>query len=266
MKKIIRNENNTPIIICKSNSLIDDYLKEFIFSIIKNHNLEHKEIICKKIKDNAYNDIIFLNGKNIKKDQFKEVYTQFNTLGVEGYNFKFLCIDNIEDCSLNILNSFLKFFENPPSGLWIVLLTNNIYKILPTIRSRCIVTKQDELSFNIDLPEKWTTYSRNLLNAFSTKNEIYTFLENQIEEKIYEFLVLYKKLEKENYFKMLEIFKELDYFLILILFKMIYVFEDNQNIFDLINDINLNPNKTIMFYKLIEGKTNNEDHLCPSNT
>lgn len=255
MTKINTNENNTPIIICKNNkTLIDSLIKNLILSIVSSQKIDNKEFIINKINNDAYHDIIFLKGKEIKKEQIKEIYNHCFRIGVEGFNLKFLIIDNIEDCSLIILNSLLKFIENPPNGLWILFLTNNINKIIATIKSRCLIQKDNSLNKEIELPIEWKEYSDNLLNAFSTKQEIFDFLNSSISSIIKEFITLYKSFEEENFFKMLDIFKELDYINILILFKLIYVFEDNKNIFELINNINLNHNKPLLFYKLIEGK------------
>lgn len=267
MKQTNKNEYNTPTIICKNhNTLIDSLLDEFIFSVIHESNLSNKEEIINKVKNKTYNDIIYLKGSSIKKEQLKEIYLQTGTTGIEGLNLKFLVIDNIEECSINILNSLLKFIEDPPLGLWILFLTNNIAKVLLTIKSRCIVKQQNYSVCNIQVPDIWKKYSNNLVFAFSTQDELNDFLKTDQSTQILNFINLYEGCYSSNLFLMLQVFKELDYSYILILFKIIQNFNDNKNIFDLINNMYLNPNKTLMFYKLLEGRKINENNMCISNS
>ena len=55
---------------------------------------------------------------------------------VEGTN-KVAVIDHCDGMTISAANSLLKILEEPPAGSLILLVSNAIGKLLPTIRSRC---------------------------------------------------------------------------------------------------------------------------------
>lgn len=83
-------------------------------------------------------DIVFLDGTNtsIKKEVLSHKITQIFESPLEKVNKIFL-IKNIENSSLSVLNSLLKLIEEPPTNVFIIILTHLKDKVLPTILSRC---------------------------------------------------------------------------------------------------------------------------------
>ena len=48
---------------------------------------------------------------------------------------------NIEASSTAALNAFLKMLEEPQKSIYFILATNNIHRVIPTVRSRCQVIR-----------------------------------------------------------------------------------------------------------------------------
>jgi len=59
--------------------------------------------------------------------------------------YKFYIIDNFHELSIPACNAFLKTLEEPGENVVFFLITDQINKILPTIRSRCVQLKFNRL-------------------------------------------------------------------------------------------------------------------------
>lgn len=83
----------------------------------------------------------------IKIDEVREVVdflskTSFND------NWRIVIIDSADDMNRNAENALLKILEEPPAKTVILLICNNLGKLLPTIRSRCIKVNMRSLEYN----------------------------------------------------------------------------------------------------------------------
>jgi len=95
---------------------------------------------CKRIVENQYADIIYLDGskQSIKKEQILNLQQQFNKTGLEVFNQKVYILNQAENATPEALNSLLKFLEEPAgSGVTAILLVEQVDRVLPTIVSRC---------------------------------------------------------------------------------------------------------------------------------
>ncbi len=95
---------------------------------------------CNKIEKHSYSDFIFFSGKkeSIKKQNIDYIQTQFSKSALEGKNQIYM-LENIENSSVEAMNSLLKTLEEPRSGVYAILTCVNLNKVLPTIQSRCQV-------------------------------------------------------------------------------------------------------------------------------
>ncbi len=76
--------------------------------------------------------------------------SRYSRAGLESCNIRIYVIKNIEYASKYILNSLLKFVEEPPKGVYAIFTTRNYNAVLPTIRSRCfsLYLPRDDQSVN----------------------------------------------------------------------------------------------------------------------
>lgn len=118
-------------------SNLDDFLKDFLkFLVCDKHGCNQCEW-CKKINSNNYFDLEIADGRNLKKDYSISIINKFKDHGREEKNIRVYVIKNIEYASKKIVNSLLKFIEEPPLGVYAIFTTRNFNAIIPTIRSRC---------------------------------------------------------------------------------------------------------------------------------
>lgn len=95
---------------------------------------------CRRIADGNFPDLITYDGleKSIKKENIEYIQNEFNKSSLEGKG-KIYILKNVEKSSDSAMNSLLKFLEEPLDGVYAILTTKNITKVLPTIQSRCQV-------------------------------------------------------------------------------------------------------------------------------
>lgn len=75
-------------------------------------------------------------GLSIKRGKLLEVLEEFRFKPYTGSR-RFLIIDEAENLTEKSANLLLKTIEEPPEGVYIILITSRVARILPTIRSRC---------------------------------------------------------------------------------------------------------------------------------
>ena len=89
------------------------------------------KVVSNEAKDGASKNISIESVRNLK--HFFELSSH-----VIGGN-KVILINNAESLTLNAANALLKILEEPPENSYLILTTDNISSLLPTIVSRCVI-------------------------------------------------------------------------------------------------------------------------------
>ncbi len=111
---------------------------------------------CKAIDTNEHPDVITIDPQaNLKKGgktiKFREVIDKIIEDSVYKPSIgkkKIVIIDDASFLSVAAMNNLLKIVEEPPEYMHIILITQNIEKILPTIQSRSQLLKFNSLKEN----------------------------------------------------------------------------------------------------------------------
>ena len=120
---------------------LDDIAKFLAASIILNEG-EPFEIndlhAYDRILKNQFGDFIMLDAKNssVKIDEIRALEEKFSKTSEEKYGKKVYVINGVENLSTDSINALLKFLEEPLEDTYAFLLTENEYRLLPTIKSR----------------------------------------------------------------------------------------------------------------------------------
>lgn len=137
----------------------DDLIMAFIkmlFCESHNTNLNNCNVcnVCKLIDNNSLSDFMVVgpdSGSWIKKDQVLEIKEKFKTTSFQDRPRIYL-IKQAEKLNKQAANSLLKFLEEPDGNVIAILETDNRYKVLETIRSRCqihtLINKDKKRVFN----------------------------------------------------------------------------------------------------------------------
>lgn len=112
---------------------------KFIFPTPAKSNVKEEDIleVLQEKAQNPYRRIMF-SGKNtfIGIDTIRSLKKEASFKVYEGKK-KIFIITEADQMRMEAANALLKLLEEPPDNLMLILITANIYKILPTIKSRC---------------------------------------------------------------------------------------------------------------------------------
>lgn len=141
-------------------------IRELFLKSIKENTLSHaylivgedgigksilvKEIALKilgKTRDIDYVDLINFrsSGKSIGVDDIRKLIVEINKKPFEG-DKKVIIIHNCETMTEAAQNAFLKTIEEPPVGVYIFLLCENLASVLDTVKSRTSIYRLNRLS------------------------------------------------------------------------------------------------------------------------
>jgi DNA polymerase-3 subunit delta' len=121
----------TPLPRGKSESGDDLPTSKLTDETIKSIQTEYSNII-----NNPYHKIIIENANNIKINSIREI-KKFISFSFDDIKYKVILIYDAHLMNQEAQNALLKNLEEPPDGVIFILLTSNVDKLLPTIRSRC---------------------------------------------------------------------------------------------------------------------------------
>lgn len=120
-----------------------------------------------------YADIIefrlLKNKKSIGVDEIKSIIEEINTKPYEG-DKKVIIIHNADSMTAEAQNAFLKTVEEPPKGIFILLLCEKVENLLDTIRSRCQIYKLHHLhkkDMEKFLLKKYSNLNKDELNSMA---------------------------------------------------------------------------------------------------
>lgn len=159
---------------------------------------------CIKAGYQGFSEITIINpdGLWIKKDQLLELQKNFSKKAIESEQ-KIYIINNAECLNTSAANSILKFLEEPEENIIAILMTDNSYQLLETIRSRCQIIPFAKTSPNLNNAET-VNKSQTLLNIapliLGNNNQVNEYVDNlkNIEtiNKVIEFVNYYEKNKK----------------------------------------------------------------------
>ena len=171
----------------ESFNLIISFVKDIFAKYI--NNKEELENVYNLIDNNIFSDftIIETDTTVIKKEQILDIREKYMTTSVEDRPRIYL-IKDADKLNQHASNSLLKFLEEPEGNVIAILMVDNRYKVLETIRSRCqiypLLSVDKVLEYeNIELIEKIIDHLEN----YRTKTIAYLpmILENDYRDKLF---------------------------------------------------------------------------------
>ena len=104
---------------------------------------------------------------------------------------RFIIIDNVENLNKSSTNALLKIVEEPNDNIFFILIHNNQKKLLPTLKSRCLIFKIN-LNFNdvikitnsILNQDIYQLINIDLINFYSTPGQFIRLINFSFDKKI----------------------------------------------------------------------------------
>ncbi len=113
------------------------FAKEFIKEILATKNTNHPDFLL--IEKDA-------EKREITVDKIRKISDFINQTSAISDN-KFILIDSACELNKSASNALLKILEEPHQNNFLILISHNLSRVLPTIRSRCQLIKIPNLSF-----------------------------------------------------------------------------------------------------------------------
>ena len=161
------------------------------FYNLKSNEYNQNNNLSKMISANTHPNIFKIKKKKDKKiidiDQIREMI-QFTNKTYFNNDRRFIVIENINLMGINSANALLKSIEEPNNQTYFILINNSEFKILETIKSRCLEFKSNlknsevveivNYYFNSDIYNEINLDFINNYNSPSFLISLVNFLEN----------------------------------------------------------------------------------------
>ena len=193
LKNQIKKDNYSHAYLFETNGYYDsqNLVQAFIKSLLCPNKYTNEKKCnncnqCSVIEAGNFPEIKIINpeGLWIKKDQLKELQKEFKETSLVG-NKRIYIINEAEKLNKQAANSILKFLEEPEGNIIAILITENIYEVIETIRSRCQILRLKE--------EKKEKNNLNQIDNVKNSLNIQNDETNIIIEKTIEFTNYYEK-------------------------------------------------------------------------
>lgn len=205
LKNQIKTEKNSHAYLFETSGYYDS--QKFIQAFIKSllcpnkylNNDKCKECHqCEVIDSGNFPEIKIINpdGLWIKKEQLQELQSEFNEKAIIGTK-RIYIINGAEKLNKSAANSILKFLEEPEGNIIAILLTENTYGVLETIRSRCQILRLKE-----------STLQKNKSQTDNIKKILSIEIPDETIENIIEFVNYYEKQHLDTILYMGKIWNE----------------------------------------------------------
>ena len=216
----------------------EDYKYDVEKFEINKENKSYK-LIQNQSHPNFYLIDLIEEKKNIDVAQIRKMITYTNKSCFNNMP-RFILIDNIESLNKNSVNALLKVIEEPNDGIFFILINNNEKRILPTLKSRCLIFKIN-LTFNqsIDIAKQLlnkdilNSINHDILNYYIAPAEIINLFNFADDKKInlleYDLESLLKLLINNGYYKKNKVIKKMILNLIELFFLKKYKITNTKN-------------------------------------
>ena len=215
-------------------------------------NPKDDEKINKNIDDNNYPELKIIKPVNnlIKKEELSALQKEFMVKPTLGEKLIYI-IDGADKLNSSSANTILKFLEEPNDNIIAILLTDNLPKVLPTIKSRCQV-----LLFNNKSSDNYIDLLYNKYSIYKDDDYLIDDFNEQLDNSI-KFIQLIEKLGINvfSHYKsdIFDIFKTKEDFQLLFEF-MLYFYYDVLNI-----KINRSINSLTNYIDIVKKIANNNE-------
>jgi len=135
---------------------------------------------------------------SVKMEEFREKLSALRQKPFEA-KVRVFTMAHFEDASTFVQNALLKTLEEPLAH-WIILMgVRSRFRLLETIRSRCLILKLPPVSQEAEA-EEWSDKERKFYTAIQTQNHLdaYQFVESEWKERDHFYRLLLKFLKRAS--------------------------------------------------------------------
>ncbi|AZK43676.1 DNA polymerase III subunit delta' [Erysipelothrix piscisicarius] len=145
-------------------------------------------LTCQRINNENHADFRILSGKeqSIKKSEIIDLKEYFSQSSIETSGHQVYIIEDVDNATVEAMNSLLKFLEEPEGDIVAILTTRNENRVLETIRSRCLTIHLESMNhqmlFDVACEQGIDPIDAYLLSRMNQNSEE---LNHQINDDVY---------------------------------------------------------------------------------
>ena len=131
-----------------------NFIKMILLNCTYDEIIKSNNKIVKLIDKNEYPDLFVISSDTltIKKEQIINLEKEFNNKSLFD-NKRFYIVKETEKLNVSSANTILKFLEEPEDDIVAILLTNNRYRVIDTVLSRCQILSLKENLYDLDVSD-----------------------------------------------------------------------------------------------------------------
>ena len=131
-----------------------NFIKMILLNCTYDEIIKSNNKIVKLIDKNEYSDLFVISSDTltIKKEQIINLEKEFNNKSLFD-NKRFYIVKETEKLNVSSANTILKFLEEPEDDIVAILLTNNRYRVIDTVLSRCQILSLKENLYDLDVSD-----------------------------------------------------------------------------------------------------------------
>ncbi|MDR0752646.1 MAG: hypothetical protein LBF02_00855 [Mycoplasmataceae bacterium] len=239
---------------------VDEFLKEYVNGIILN-----KKNIHYNVNNNILKNAKMLDCKKqkIKREDIIKLIASFSYSSLNSENIKICIIKNIEYATIEVINSLLKFIEEENNNEYKIFTTQNLKQVYPTLLSRLpffnVSFKEktlillEEILIQEGLKVFFLNNKEVILSLYKDLDELKQDIKNGIIVKIIDFCEsLLSRASKSSLVLKVNKFTTFNYEEIKIICMVLFYKTNKEKLIDIIENINLNINKYLLFNEICE--------------
>lgn len=152
---------------------------------------DYKDETIQKYINGLSSDIIEfdLKDETLKKENILRIQNQFSKTSIEVTNKQVYIIKNIDKANSLVLNSLLKFLEEPHNNVYAIFTTKNSSKVLETIISRMIKIQLVANEIEIIKESYYENYNHNDVDFVSLISNDEIHIKEILDSEVYELFI-----------------------------------------------------------------------------
>jgi len=190
-----------------NSSYLLDKAVDYVTTRLMSSDHSFDQEVYDKITNKQLVDVIVfdLSDKDIKKEDILNLQQRFSKTSLEASNTQVYIIKYIENASSVVLNTLLKFVEEPTDNIYALFTTLNSEQVLETIVSRCMTFRLANNDIQTIKEAYYNTFNKDDVDFITSISNDEVIIENMLNSEVFSLFkekaqLIYNTIVKGNFY------------------------------------------------------------------